>query len=73
MLFRSIAVLPTGAWHDPDGETCVHGNPNVLTQDIGTSRLGQGPVAQSCLVAIERWTRALPPITAHTPPPGAGD
>jgi biotin/methionine sulfoxide reductase len=48
---------------------CVHGNPNVLTRDVGTSALGQGPVAQSCLVEIEAWVGPLPPIRVHAPPP----
>ncbi len=67
-LLRGVAVLPTGAWYDPQDATCIHGNPNVLTQDIGTSRLGQGPVAQSCLVQIERFTGILPQITVHDRP-----
>ena len=67
-MVRGVAVLPTGAWYDPLSEMCVHGNPNVLTRDIGTSKLGQGPVAQSCLVEIERWSGPLPPVTAHEPP-----
>ncbi len=71
---RGVVVLPTGAWFDPlepgtPGSLCVHGNPNVLTQDVGTSRLGQGPSAHSCLVAVERWDRELPPIKVHHPPP----
>jgi len=66
---RGIAVLPTGAWFDPRDGMCVHGNPNVLTLDIGTSRLGQGPVAQSCLVGIERFDGKLPDVTVHQPPP----
>ncbi len=77
-LLRGVVVLPTGAWFDPlepgkPGSLCVHGNPNVLTQDIGTSRLGQGPSAHSCLVEVERWDRAPPPIKVHVPPPIAGN
>ena len=73
-LLAGVAVLPTGAWFDPlkrgvPGSLCVHGNPNVLTRDIGTSKLGQGPSPQSCLVEIERFDGALPPITVHHPPP----
>jgi biotin/methionine sulfoxide reductase len=72
-MLRGVAVLATGAWFDPltpgePGSLCVHGNPNVLTQDIGTSRLGQGPSAQSCLVEVEKWQGALPPVRVHTPP-----
>ncbi len=68
-----VAVMSTGAWLDPlqpgePGSLCVHGNVNVLTQDIGTSRLGQGPSAHSCLVQVERWTGTLTDVTAHRPP-----
>ena len=53
-----VIELPTGAWYDPvdpaiPGSPCRHGNPNVLTRDEGTTGLGQGPVAQSCLVDVE--------------------
>jgi len=66
-------VLPTGAWFDPEstsdiGSLEVAGNPNVLTQDIGTSSLAQGSVAQSCLVEIERFEGAPPALKAHLPP-----
>ena len=50
-----VIELPTGAWFDPsEGDEAleVHGNPNVLTRDIGTSKLAQGPTAHSCLVDI---------------------
>lgn len=73
-LLRGVCVLATGAWFDPlepgtPGSLCVHGNPNVLTRDAPTSQLGQGPVAQSCLVEIEPFTGPIPPITIHQPPP----
>ncbi len=72
-LLRGVVSMATGAWYDParpgdPDSLCIHGNPNVLTADIGTSRLGQGPSAQSCLVEIERWFGDLPPVTAHAPP-----
>ncbi|GGG21991.1 biotin transporter BioY [Caldovatus sediminis] len=75
-LLRGVAAMATGAWFDPlepgvPGSLCVHGNPNVLTPDIGTSRLGQGPSAQSCLVQVERWEGPLPPVKVHLPPPVA--
>ncbi len=73
-LLRGVCVLPTGAWFDPlepgvPGSLCVHGNPNVLTRDAPTSKLSQGPTAQSCLVEIERWTSPVPPVKVHAPPP----
>jgi len=48
-----VVALPTGAWHEPgpDG-TDRQGNPNVLTRDQGTSRLGQGSSAHTTLVEI---------------------
>ncbi len=48
-----VIQIATGAWFDPDGETCLRGNPNVLTPDKGTSSLAQGPIAHSCLVSVE--------------------
>lgn len=70
----NVLILPTGSWYDPEepgviGSLEVHGNPNVLTQDHGTSQLAQGPVAQSCLVDIEKFTGAAPPVKVHSPPP----
>ncbi len=72
-----VVQLATGAWYDPidptaDNPLCVHGNPNVLTRDIGTSRLAQACTGQLCLVQVERFTDALPPIRAFDPPPLQG-
>jgi biotin/methionine sulfoxide reductase len=67
-LLQGVAVLHTGAWYDPVDGMCIHGNPNTLTQDVGTSRLGQGPSAQSCLVQIEMWREPLPPVRVHDAP-----
>ena len=69
-----VVQLSTGAWYDPldpadPNALCVHGNPNVLTFDRGTSRLGQGCAGQHALVEVERWTGPLPPIRAYEPPP----
>ncbi|MDA7416058.1 molybdopterin-dependent oxidoreductase [Xenophilus arseniciresistens] len=68
-----VVRIATGAWWDP---TCVgepgsmdrHGNPNVLTQDVGASGLSQGCSAQSCLVQVERWTGELPELRAFALP-----
>ena len=65
-----VVRLATGAWYDPVTPQGLdaHGNPNVLTPDIGTSRLAQGPVAMSCLVEVARHDGPLPPVTVHGPP-----
>jgi biotin/methionine sulfoxide reductase len=52
---EGVVALSTGAWHDPDRDGVdLQGNPNVLTRDIGTSRIGQGSSAHTTLVQIER-------------------
>lgn len=64
-------VLPTGAWYSPVGDDpafCAHGNPNVLTADLPTSRLGQGPAPNSTLVEAEPFAGPLPDVAAHRPP-----
>jgi biotin/methionine sulfoxide reductase len=64
-----VSQIATGAWYDPDESGLdKHGNPNVVTPDIGASRLSQGCAAQSALVEIERYDGPLPPITAFDPP-----
>lgn len=53
-----VVIMSTGAWFDPGfGREEWHaieqaGNANVLTLDIGTSPLTQGPNAMSCLVDV---------------------
>jgi biotin/methionine sulfoxide reductase len=69
-----VVQLATGAWYDPDSPEldnplCVHGNPNVLTRDVGTSRLAQGCTGQLTCVQVERFSGNLPPIRAFDPPP----
>ncbi|GEL23466.1 dimethylsulfoxide reductase [Pseudonocardia sulfidoxydans NBRC 16205] len=68
-----VARLSTGAWYDPSGPDGldVHGNPNVLTGDRGTSPLAQGPSAHSCLVDIERFEGEPPRVTVFDPLPTA--
>jgi biotin/methionine sulfoxide reductase len=70
---EGVIQLPTGAWYDPDDPAaakplCVHGNPNVLTRDVGTSRLAQGCSGQLTTVEVERFGGNLPPIRAFEPP-----
>lgn len=68
-----VVQLATGAWFDPLDSTdrytmCVHGNPNVLTRDAGTSRLAQGPSAMTTLVQVERFKGSVPPVKVFHPP-----
>ena len=69
-----VIELSTGAWYDPlepgkIGTLDVHGNPNVLTPDHGTSKLGQGPSAHSALVEVEKFDGDLPEIKVFRQPP----
>lgn len=69
-LMEGVVQLPTGAWWDPEepGARCRAGNPNVLTKDVGTSSLAQGPTAQTCLVRVERFDGIPPAVRSHEPP-----
>lgn len=68
-----VACLSTGGWYDPSepsiaGSLELHGNPNVLTLDLGASRLSQGPSAQTALVEVEAFAGDPPPVRAFEPP-----
>ncbi|MEM8627734.1 MAG: molybdopterin-dependent oxidoreductase, partial [Pseudomonadota bacterium] len=67
-----VVFLWTGATYDPDLTSPTHlerhGNPNVLTHDFRTSRLAQGPAAQSALVEVARFADVPPPVQAFIPP-----
>ena len=69
-LVERVVQLPTGAWWDPIESDGLDrsGNPNVLTRDVGTSQLAQGPSAQTCLVQVERFDGEPPRVEAHDIP-----
>ena len=74
---RGVVRLSTGAWFDPEDSGSnvpleKHGNPNALTLDIGSSKLSQGCIAQTCLVEIERFDGVAPAVTAHQLPSFTG-
>ncbi|QKF49148.1 molybdopterin guanine dinucleotide-containing S/N-oxide reductase [Pseudomonas graminis] len=68
-----VVQIATGAWFDPLAKGQAnslekHGNPNVLTEDVGASSLSQGCSAQTVTVEVEKWHGEVPPITAFDPP-----
>lgn len=83
-LHPEVVELPTGAWFDPWLEGLersdstatgaqsqpleLSGNPNVLTADVGTSDLAQGPSAHTCLVEVEPYNGPAPLPRSYTPP-----
>lgn len=50
-----------------DGEITTV-NPNVLTDDVGTSSLARGCTGAAVLVQVEKFAGPLPPVRAHEPP-----
>ncbi|MBC3192401.1 molybdopterin-dependent oxidoreductase [Pseudonocardia sp. C8] len=76
-----VVQLPTGAWWDPrpdperpgygDDGLCVHGNPNAVTRDRGSSSLAQGCSGQLSAVAVSPFPHEPPVVAAHTAPPTA--
>jgi biotin/methionine sulfoxide reductase len=64
---EGVVVIATGAWYAPDESGLdLAGNPNVLSRDVGTSRLAQGPSALTVLVEVERH-RGPAPLPARQP------
>lgn len=66
-------VVHHGAWYCPEepGEIDtldVHGCDNVLTQDIVSSKLSCGNVANTALVRIKKYEKDLCPIYVHHQP-----
>ncbi|MEX0304912.1 MAG: molybdopterin-dependent oxidoreductase [Leisingera sp.] len=69
---QGMVFLRTGAWHDPDysdpRRRDRHGNPNVLTHDLRTSRLAQGPASHSAFVEVRKYVGNPGAVTVHEPP-----
>jgi biotin/methionine sulfoxide reductase len=70
-----VVQLAAGAWFEPvegDDQLENRGNPNVLTYDRGTSRLGQGCAALTALVDVEPVAEPRHPAGEPLPPLVAG-
>ena len=69
---KGSVFLWTGAWYDPDYDSPKnrdrHGNPNVLTHDLRTSKLSQGTAAHSAFVDLRRLDSPPPDITVFRQP-----
>jgi biotin/methionine sulfoxide reductase len=66
-----VVQLSTGAWFDPSAPevaTCIHGNPNAVTRDIGSSKLAQGCTGQLTPVEVRAHDGPLPPVRVHRRP-----
>ena len=72
-----VLRVSEGGWYDPlepgkPGTLCRYGDVNVLSMDIGSSRLGQGNCGHSIVANVEKY--AGPPVTVDvfTAPKSAG-
>ncbi len=67
-----VVRIEEGAWYGPTGPEVgaldTYGDPNTLTLDIGTSRLAQGPSANTCIVEMEKFIGEAPAVTAFGGP-----
>ena len=57
-----------GTINEKVGALDTYGDPNTLTQDIGTSELAQATSANTCLVNFEKFQGKLPPVTSFGGP-----
>jgi trimethylamine-N-oxide reductase (cytochrome c) len=62
-----------GGWYDPAepgkiGTLDKYGDANVLSLDVGTSRLAQGNTAQTIVAEAEKFTGTPPDVTVFTAP-----
>lgn len=75
-----VIRIHEGAWYGPVGKDgskqggseigalCSYGDPNTLTQDIGTSKLAQACSAYTCLVDFEKYQSKLPDVSSFSGP-----
>lgn len=73
-IIKGTVALHEGAWYDPEnlGGTeqtlCKNGCANVLTMDIGTSKLAQGNSSHTSIVQVEKFIRQPPEVTVFKEP-----
>ncbi|RTR32832.1 trimethylamine-N-oxide reductase TorA [Shewanella atlantica] len=77
---QGVIRIHEGAWYGPVGEDgskeggaeigalCSYGDPNTLTQDIGTSKLAQACSAYTCLVEFEKYQGKVPEVSSFNGP-----
>jgi trimethylamine-N-oxide reductase (cytochrome c) len=71
-----VVRLNEGGWYDPTewgapNTLCKYGDANVLTPDIGTSRLTQGTSACTAMAEVEKYKATPPEVTAFAAPAAA--
>ncbi len=69
-----VLVIQEGGWYDPlepgkVGSLDIHGSVNTISSDAPDSKLADGNPSHTLLAQIEKFTGALPHITAFERPP----
>ncbi|PSW26960.1 trimethylamine-N-oxide reductase TorA [Photobacterium swingsii] len=69
---RGVIRIHEGAWYGPVNEKVgsldTYGDPNTLTQDIGSSELAQATSANTVIVEFEKFKGEAPPVTSFGGP-----
>jgi trimethylamine-N-oxide reductase (cytochrome c) len=71
-----VIRVSEGGWYDPvdpakEGSLCKYGDVNVLTVDVGTSKLAQGNCGHTAVGEVEKYKGAAPAVTAFAAPKAA--
>ncbi|AGI32407.1 TPA: molybdopterin guanine dinucleotide-containing S/N-oxide reductase [Mannheimia haemolytica] len=73
-IIQGTVALYEGGWYDPqdlgktDTPLCKNGNPNVLTRNEGSSKLGQGNAPNTTTVQVEKYVGDAPEVTVFKAP-----
>jgi trimethylamine-N-oxide reductase (cytochrome c) len=71
-----VVRVNEGGWYDPveadkPGSLCRYGDANVLTVDMGTSKLAQGNCGHTAVGEVEKYAGPAVTVGAFTAPAGA--
>ncbi|WHP46543.1 molybdopterin guanine dinucleotide-containing S/N-oxide reductase [Mannheimia bovis] len=72
-IIKGTVALYEGGWYDPQdlsqpSTLCLNGNPNVLTKNDGSSKLGQGNAPNTTTVQVEKFELEAPEVAVFNPP-----
>ncbi|EXI61929.1 trimethylamine N-oxide reductase I catalytic subunit [Mannheimia granulomatis] len=72
-IIKGTIALYEGGWYDPEdlsqpNALCRNGNPNVLTRNEGSSKLGQGNAPNTTTVQVEKFIGEAPKVKVFEAP-----
>ncbi len=70
---RGVLKVSEGGWYSPaepgtPGTVCAYGNVNILTPDLGTSKLAQGNCGHTANAEVEKFVGTPPAVTVFDTP-----